>query len=128
MGTKDSPDDLLRAQMQFQAWRSRRQRGSRVPRSLWALAVRLARRHGVSRVATALRVDYYRLRGEAGPTPAAPTPSGNSAFVELSSPTMLGKQCLFELDNGVGASLRLQLLGYDATDVATVARTLWSAP
>jgi hypothetical protein len=128
MGTGELAKDLLRAQMQFQAWRSQRQRGSRVPRSLWALAVRLAQRHGVSRVATALRVDYYRLRREAGPTPAVPTPSGKSAFVELSSPTMLGKQCLFELDNGAGASLRLQLLGYDAADVAAVARTLWSAP
>jgi hypothetical protein len=39
---------------------------------------------------------------------------------------VVGKQCLFELNNAAGASLRVQLLGYDTADIETLARTVWS--
>jgi hypothetical protein len=39
----------------------------------------------------------------------------------------VGKQCLFELDNGAGATMRVQLVGYDAVDVATLSRNFWNA-
>ena len=35
------------------------------PQPLWALAVRLAKTHGVSRTATALGLDYYSLKKRA---------------------------------------------------------------
>jgi hypothetical protein len=122
------PKDLVRARSRFQAWRWRRKAGARIPQPLWALAVRLVRTHGISRTAAALRLDYYSLKKrveEAGdPDPA---PSRGPAFVELPSPVVVGKQGLFELDNGAGASLRVQLVGYDAADVEALAR-FWSAP
>jgi hypothetical protein len=34
------PEDLARGRSQFQAWRATRQTGSRIPQTLWALAVR----------------------------------------------------------------------------------------
>jgi hypothetical protein len=40
---------------------------------------------------------------------------------------MAGKQCLFELDNGTGATMRVQLTGYDAADVEALARGFWCA-
>ena len=43
-------------------------------------------------------------------------------------PAMVGKQCQFELDNGAGSALRVQLVGYDIADVAALARSLWNAP
>jgi hypothetical protein len=52
------PKDLSRGHDRFSAWRARRSRGSRIPQSLWTLAVRLARTHGVSRTANVLGVDY----------------------------------------------------------------------
>ena len=39
---------------------------------------------------------------------------------------MLSKQGLFELDNGVGARIRVQLLGYDAADVVALLRNFWN--
>jgi len=39
----------------------------------------------------------------------------------------VGKQALFELDNGAGATMRVQLLGYDAADVEALARRFWGA-
>ena len=56
------PADLVRGRTRFQAWRTRRKVGTRIPRTLWALAVRLAKTHGVCRAATALGLDYYSLK------------------------------------------------------------------
>ncbi len=119
------PNDLAQGRRQLQAWREQRQ-GRRIPQPLWDLAVRLVRKHGLSRTAAALGLDYYSLKQHV--TAATPQPpSANPAFVELPSPLVVGKQALFELDNGAGATMRVQLLGYDAADVEAVARRFWNA-
>jgi hypothetical protein len=51
MGANDRgklPRDLARGRSRLQAWRGRRKSGGRIPQSLWALAVELVSRHGVS--------------------------------------------------------------------------------
>ena len=119
------PKDLAQGRRQFQAWRERRQ-GRRIPQPLWDLAVRLVSRHGLSRTVTALGLDYYSLKKHveaAGQQPPSPSP----AFVELPAPLVVSKQALFELDNGAGATMRVQLLGYDAADVEALARRFWGA-
>jgi hypothetical protein len=106
--------------------RGRRKPGSRIPKPLWALAVRLVKTHGVSRTATVLGLDYYCLKKQveaAGEKPKSSQP----AFVELPSPLGIGKQGRFELDNGAGARLRVQLVGYDTADREVFARGFWSA-
>ena len=57
---------------------------------------------------------------------AAPQSSG-PAFVELTSPVLVAKQCRLELDNGAGATMRVQLVGYDAADVEALSRSFWNA-
>jgi len=121
---KPLPADLVRARSRFQAWRGRRKLGERIPKPLWALAARLAKVHGVSRTATVLDVDYYGLKKRAG---LATPPSSGPAFVEWPSSAMVGKQCQLELDNGAGATMRVQLVGYDASDVEALSRSFWSA-
>jgi len=120
------PKDLMRAHRRFEAWRQQRQGRERIPQRLWALAVRLVRRHGLCRTATALRLDYYSLKKQVEAT-AGPVQPSAPAFVELPAPAGLSKQCLFELDNGTGVSRRLQLLGYEAAEVAVLARHFWDA-
>lgn len=120
------PQDLLRARSRFQAWRGQRTSRSPIPQHLWDLAVRLAQRHGVSRTATLLRLDYYRLKNRA--EQAAPANTSSPAFVELPAPAVPGKQCQLELDNGTGTILRVQLLGYDAADLEVLARTFGNLP
>src|SRR5262245_24849092 len=99
------PKDLERARSRFQAWR-RRKAGGPIPQPLWALAVRLVNTHGVSRTATALGLDYYSLKRRTATAAGEPDPT-SPAFIELPSPPLLGKQCLLEVDNGAGATLRL---------------------
>lgn len=120
------PEDLQRARSQFQAWRKQRQPGSRIPLSLWQLAVRLVRTHGLSPTATALGLDYYSLKKQVAAA-ADPTPPSRPAFVELPVPLVAGKQARFELDNGTGATLRVHLVGYDTADLEALTRHFWSA-
>src|SRR5262245_25763066 len=120
------PKDLAQGRCRFQAWRERRQGGRRIPQPLWALAVRLVSQHGLSRTATALGLDYYSLKKQAEAAAQQP-PSPSPAFVELPAPVVGAKQALFELDNGAGATMRVQLLGYDAADVEALARRFWDA-
>jgi len=121
-------DDLLRGRNRFQAWRRSRPRaGSPIPLSLWRLAVRLAKTHGISRTATALGLNYHRLQKHVEAAARSHPPSSEPAFVELPAPALFGKQCLFELDNGAGATLRVQLTGFDTADVEALAHSLWSS-
>ena len=119
------PADLLQARSRFQAWRGRRKVGERIPQPLWTLAVRLAKAHGVSRTAAVLGLDYYSVQKRAEAA-ATPPPSDRPAFVELTSPVMIGKQCRFELDNGAGATMRVELVGHDAADVEALSRSFWN--
>ena len=116
----------MQGRSRFQAWRGQRKAGGRIPQPLWALAVRLAKAHGVSRTAAVLGLDYYSLKKRAEAAASEPQSSG-PAFVELPSPVMVGKQCRFELDNGAGATMRVQLVGYDAADVEALSRSFWNA-
>ena len=121
------PQDLARGRSRFQAWRNRCRAGDRIPQRLWALAVRLVNTHGVSRTAAVLGLDYYCLKKQAANAAASEPRSSSPAFVELPSPVVVGKQCLFELDNGAGATMRVQLVGYDAADVVALSRSFWNA-
>ncbi len=128
MGTRqrgELPKDLARGRCRFQAWRERRLRGRRVPQPLWDLAVQLVSKHGISRTATALGLDYYSLKKRAAAVAQQP-PSRSPAFVELPAP-VVGKQALFELDNGTGATMRVQMVGYDAADIEALSRRFWDA-
>jgi hypothetical protein len=124
MVASELPKDLERGRIRLEAWRKLRKPGSRVPQVLWQLAVRLASSHGVSRTATALRLDYYSLKKQVAAAADQP-PSSSPGFVELPAPVMVGKQGLFELDNGAGATMRVQLVGYDAAEIEVLARSFW---
>src|SRR3954469_17788125 len=95
MGTKKRdqlPPDLERGRSRFQAWRGQRKAGGRIPQALWGMAIRLGEVHGVSRTAAVLGLEYYRLKERAEAAASEPQSSG-PAFVVLTSPVMVGKQC-----------------------------------
>lgn len=118
--------DLVQGQRRFRAWREQRKPGARIPRPLWTMAVRLAEAHGVGRTSAALGLDYYSLKRRAEAA-AAPPQSSGPAFLELTPPALVAKRCRLELDNGSGATMRVQLVGYDAADVEALSRSLWDA-
>ena len=54
--------ELASAAARWAQWRRTRVLGTRIPELLWNSALELAARHGVSKTALALRVDYYALK------------------------------------------------------------------
>jgi hypothetical protein len=104
----------------------------RIPDALWKLALALAGRHGVSRTAIALKLDYYALKKRlaARPLPAVATARRDSppAFVELAPTALTGSgQCLVEFENAAGATLRVYLHGGQVPDLVALGRSFWDA-
>ena len=97
---------------------------------MWALAVRLAGGHGVSRTALALGLDYYPLRKplEAVAGQEAEARRRGVGLVELPPTTLPGSAaCELDLVDGRGSRLRIQLRDGAAARVEAVARALWQA-
>ena len=56
------PTEVAEVAELLRVWRETREAGPRIPEELWRRAGELARRHGVSRISSALRLHYYDLR------------------------------------------------------------------
>jgi hypothetical protein len=66
----DFPADVQKTYRRFERWRSSHTGRLPIPEPLWAAAAKLARRHGVFRIAKALHLEYGKLKertGAAGP-------------------------------------------------------------
>ena len=115
---------LEETKARFEEWRRNRQGKAPIPDELWAAAVEVARKEGVSRTSTELRVEWNHLKrrmaaaSEASPKPASPT------FVELIAPrSQAHPECTIELE-GLRGRLRIQLKNASASYLATLSREL----
>ena len=110
---RTEPPQLQPLAQRLQGWRATRPLGQRIPEELWKAAVDLARAHGLSRTATALKLSYAdlqrRLSGQRmsrrGRRLSAP------AFVELAPalPATLRESGTLEVVQGSGSRLILRL-------------------
>lgn len=120
---RELASDLAQGRARLVAWRKSRKPKSRIPEPLWALAVELADKHGLHPTAAALRLDYYSLKKRVEQA-RPPDP----AFIEVGpappATTGGGGECVIELEDGAGR-MRVILKGYDAPDVAALARGFW---
>ena len=128
--TAEVPADVEAVRRRFEQWRQVRKVHTAIPESLWAAAVRLAGRYGISRTARALRVGYYSLqerveRETACAAASSPTLS-EPAFLELAVPLRPGTgACLLEWEDGGGAKMRVHLQGVAAPDLVALSRSFW---
>lgn len=56
------PARWMEVRRRFERWRRTRKVGARIPKSLWAAAVKAAGQYGIHRAAKALSLDYYSLK------------------------------------------------------------------
>lgn len=115
--------DEVRAR--FEEWRKNRQGKSPIPDELWSAAAHLARKDGINRTAAELHLDGGKLKRLMleKTTPGKPVP----AFVELLTPRAISiPECTIELEGRHG-SVRIQLKGASASDLAVLSRALWEA-
>ena len=106
-------------------WReTRTHRGAPMPAALWAAAIALARQHGLSTTARALRLDYGSLKKRRDAAGAGRVPS--PAFVELPAarPTGLGP-CVIDLEAPRGGRMRIEVTGVTVADLVTLTQGAW---
>ncbi len=123
---RDIPAPLARGRDRLEVWRRTRKVGTRIPKQLWSLAVKLVDGHGLNRTASVLGLDYYSLkkRVEARKADSMSVPP---AFIELSPPSLgASGECVVEFEDGAGASIRVHLRGCDVPDLVALGRSFWS--
>lgn len=97
-----------------------------MPEELWQEAVRLARVHGVSPVATPLRLNFYGMkkRLEAMPEVRKPIPrkSGQAKFIELrpAGGMVPPAGCVVEVEGAGGARMTIRLGGGSGAELAAL--------
>ena len=128
--TGDLPADVENTRRRLEQWRQRHQAPTPLPESLWAQAVKLAGRHGVSRTARALGVGYYSLKDRVEKETDASgvvRPAGSEAtFLELAvSPRTGAGECILEWEDAGGGKMRVHLKGVEVPDLVALSRSFW---
>jgi len=115
---------LEEAKARFEEWRQSRQARAAIPDELWAAAVEVARKEGISRTSTELRVEWNHLKRRMAATSGASSKPAPTAFVELIAPrSQPHPECTIELE-ALRGRLRIQLKNASASYLATLSREL----
>jgi hypothetical protein len=118
---------LEEAKARFEEWRQNRKGKAAIPDALWAIAVEVARKEGVSRTSTELRVEWNHLKRRMAGASGASRRTAPPAFVELvASPTQSLPECTIELEGRRG-KLRICVNGAPASYLAALSRELWES-
>ncbi len=117
------PSEIKEVSRRISLWRRDSSRGRRMPESLWALAVQLARQHGVHRVARYIHLDYYSLKRRMRGGAETACPEANPTFIELPALASAGMQeCNIEVEHPRGARMRIHVKGTALPDLASITR------
>ena len=111
----------------FEEWRRNREGKASIPEELWAAAVEVARREGVNRTSTELRVEWNHLKRRMAAAAGESSKPAPPRFVELVAPREQRlPECVIELE-GRHAKLRMQLKDVSASYLAALSRELWES-
>jgi hypothetical protein len=118
---------LEEAKARFEEWRRNRKGKSSIPDELWASAVEVARKEGVSRASSELRVEWNQLKRRMAAMSRATPKRVPPAFVELVASNGASlPECTIEVE-GRRCKLRIELKGASASYLATLSRELWES-
>ena len=118
---------LDEAKVRFEEWRRNRKGRASIPDELWASAVEVARKEGVSRTSTELRVEWNHLKRRMAAASVATPKAVPPAFVELVGPVEASlPECTIELEGRRG-KLRIRLRGASASYLAMLSGQLWES-
>ena len=119
------PLSMKRVRRRLERWRrTRAHPRAPIPKSLWADAVALARREGLSQTARALPIHYGALKQHLDVADATAGVDARSGFVELSPmPPMACDDCVLEVD-GPRTTVRRRVHGIGISDLARLSRAI----
>ena len=114
--------------LRLKAWRQTRKAGQRIPQELWKEASNLAGVHGVSPVASALKLNYGTLQRRSKPGSASGKAGATGpTFVQLPTPTWTGGACqpsTVEVQRACGTRLTIRLPQVATKDLLTLVESL----
>lgn len=118
---------LEEVKVRFEEWRRTRQGRAKIPAALWASAVEVGRREGVSRTSTELRLGWSDLKQRITAAGTVSRQPVRPDFVELIAPqAQAAPECTIELEGRRG-KLRIELKNASAAYVAALSREFWEA-
>jgi hypothetical protein len=118
---------LEEVKARFEEWRRDRKGKAPIPDELWAAAAEVARKEGVSRTSTELRVEWNRLKRRMAVAERTFSKPAPPKFVELVAPRGESlPECVIELE-GRHAKLRIHLKDASPSYLATLSRELWES-
>src|SRR5262245_57246917 len=120
--------DFVGVRGRFDEWRRDRRSGSRIPKPLWDSAIQLARAHGISPVARALRLDYYSLKRhlDGGRGNGVPAGGGRPLFFELETRNLPGlEEYRVELEAPSGAKMTIRLPRAANFELVSLVEAFW---
>lgn len=119
------PITIQRVRRRLARWRRTRPYSrARIPKSIWAGAVALARQYGVYETARALPIHYGALKQHLEAADRRAVPHARSRFVELTPMSRAAcDDCVIELD-GPRTTVRLRLQGMGLPDLARLSRVI----
>jgi hypothetical protein len=109
---------------QLEAWRSQAKHREPIPERIWKTATELARVHGISKVAQALRLNYTALKRRVSLVPVSS--QSLPSFIELAcAPVCPPGRCQIVMEDGVGGKMSLELPTTDLAVVRELALVFW---
>ena len=113
---------------QFKIWRKTRKSPRPIPEKLWAAAVSLTGKHSISKISKELVVDYSALKKRVPikkkDSAAKMSPPG---FIELNlEPPAAASECIVEMQDILGAKMRMHFRGKTDFDLLELAKAFWS--
>lgn len=116
---------------QLERWRRDHGSGSaRIPEEFWREAAKAAEIHGVSAVATCLKLDYYRLKDRVRikkPPTAKKVPGSKPSFIEVFTPASTSPSLpnTIEIQRAGGSRVRLEFENTPSKELLKLSERLW---
>ena len=119
---------LSEVKEQFKTWRKTRKSLRPIPKKLWAAAVSLTTQHCLSQISKELVLDYSALKKRAAIKNKDSTASMSpSDFMEVNlEPPAAVSECIVEMQDIVGAKMRMHFRGKTDFDLLELAKAFWS--
>ena len=112
---------------QFKIWRRTRKSPRPIPDKLWHAAVSLTATHSISKISKELVVDYSTLKKRVRiKKKSTANKTSAPSFIDLNlEPPATVSECMVEMQNILGAKMRMHFRGKPDFDLLELAKVFW---
>ncbi len=118
---------LDRVREQFGHWRRTREKKGAIPEDLWEAAVSLQSDYSLCQISKVLRLGYNDLKTRVQAQKSNFISASDASFIELGiSDPMNSAECIVEMKDQKGASMRMYFKGKAGVDLLELGKTFWN--